>query len=144
VLSEKYDRIEVGRRIKSLRQSQELTVQDLANRSAVSAGYISEVERGLSAVSIDKLAQIAEALGLKLDTLVGEAPVTPENPNVVTIPAALSAAADRLNLSHRATLVLLQGKKSLTARRSQQPDREWGIEDWLEFHKRVKDYLPKD
>jgi hypothetical protein len=46
-----------------------------------------------------------------------------------------------LNLSHRATLLLLQGQRSLTARRSRSDAAEWDLEDWLRFHDQVKDYL---
>lgn len=132
----------VGRRIKRLRNSQDLTVQELAVRARVSAGYISEIERGLSAVSIDKLTQIAEALKIKLDTLLGDTPDEELATEVVQIPAALSKVADEMNLSHRATLTLLQGQRSLTARRSATQPGEWQVEDWLKFYKQVKDYLP--
>jgi len=142
VLPEKYDRIEVGRRIKRLRQTQDITAQELAKRSRVSAGYLSEVERGLSAVSVDKLMQIAEGLGLSLDDLLGEATKTVSGENVIPIPAALSAAADQLNLSHRATLTLLQGQRSLTARRSKAEQGEWGVDEWIRFYDQVKNYLP--
>jgi transcriptional regulator with XRE-family HTH domain len=137
------DRIEVGRRIKRIRSAQELTVQDLATRSGVSPGYISEVERGLSAVSVDKLTQIAGGLGVGVDSLLNEQMEIPASGSVVGIPAALSAAADRLNLSHRATLTLLKGKMSLTARRSQAESTEWNIDDWLRFYEQVKNYLPE-
>lgn len=142
MLPEKYDRIEVGRRIKRLRQTQDITAQELAKRSRVSAGYLSEVERGLSAVSVDKLMQIAEGLGLSLDDLLGEATKTVSGENVIPIPAALSAAADQLNLSHRATLTLLQGQRSLTARRSKAEQGEWGVDEWIRFYDQVKNYLP--
>jgi transcriptional regulator with XRE-family HTH domain len=144
VLTEKYDRIEVGRRIKRLRQAQEMTVQELTKRSGVSAGYLSEVERGLSAVSVDKLMQIAEGLGVGVDTLLGEAPEGMPVQGIVSIPAALSAAADQLNLKYRATLVLLQGQRSLLARRSKSEHGEWGVDEWIKFHEQVKDYLPED
>jgi transcriptional regulator with XRE-family HTH domain len=140
MLPEKLDRVEVGRRIKRLRQSQDITVQELAKRSNVSSGYVSEVERGLSAVSIDKLMQIAEGLGIGLDTLLSEA-ITEPDQSTVQIPAALSDAAEKLNLSHRATLILLKGQKSLTARRSQSGSKEWTVDDWLKFYDQVKDYL---
>jgi transcriptional regulator with XRE-family HTH domain len=141
VLTEKYDRLEVGRRIKRLRQAQEITVQELTKRSGVSAGYLSEVERGLSAVSVDKLMQIAEGLGVGVDTLLGEAPEDIAGHEIVQIPAALSEAAERLNLSHRDTLTLLQGRHSLTARRSNTDREEWGVDQWVKFHEKVKDYL---
>jgi transcriptional regulator with XRE-family HTH domain len=143
VLADKYDRAEVGRRIKQLRQAQSLTVQELAKRSGVSAGYVSEVERGMSAVSVDKLMNIAEGLKVSLDSLLGENPPAAAGQAVVQIPAALSAAADQLNLSHRATLTLLQGQRSLTARRSKSDEGEWGVEEWLKFYEQVKDYLPE-
>ena len=136
------DRIEVGRRIKQLRNAQGLTVQELATKSGVSPGYISEVERGLSAVSVDKLSQIAAGLGVGVDFLLHEQPEVSKQ-GVVGLPAALSAAAERLNLSHRATLTLLQGKLSLTARRSQAESAEWDVDDWLRFYEQVKDYLPE-
>jgi transcriptional regulator with XRE-family HTH domain len=142
VLPEKYDRVEVGRRIKRLRQSQDITVQELAKRSTMSPGYISEVERGLSAISVDKLMQVAEGLGVGLETILEERPEGGQAQNVVQIPLALSAAADKLNLSHRATLTLLQGQRSLTARRSQTDPAEWSVDDWLKFYDQVKDYLP--
>ncbi len=76
MLPDKYDRIEVGRRIKQRRQAQTLTVDKLAKKAGVSAGYISEVERGMSAVSVDMLIKIAEGLGSSLDSLLGESDVT--------------------------------------------------------------------
>lgn len=138
---EKYDRVEVGNRIKQMRQTQGITGQNLAKRARVSPGYLSEVERGIPAVSIDKLSQIADGLGTRLDTLLGKAEEAIDA-TVVTIPAALSAAAEKLNLSHRATLALLQGQRSLTARRSKSEQDEWTVDRWIGFHQQVKDYLP--
>lgn len=139
--AENHDRSEVGRRIKRLRQAQDITVQELAKRSGTSAGHLSEVERGLSAVSVEKLRQIAEGLGVGVEALLGEGSDGTSDGTVVQIPAALSAAADQLNLTHRATLALLQGRRSLTARRSKSDQFEWGVEEWIKFHERVKDYL---
>ena len=143
MLADKYDRAEVGRRIKQLRQAQTLTVQELAKQSGVSAGYVSEVERGMSAVSVDKLMKIADGLKVSLESLLAEEPPAATGQAVVQIPAALSKAAEQLNLSHRATLTLLQGQRSLTARRSKSDEGEWGMEEWLKFYEQVKDYLPQ-
>lgn len=140
--SERHDRVEIGQRIKRLRTAQGLTVQDLAKRAGVSPGYLSEVERGLSAVSVDKLTQIANGLGVGVDVLLeDQAPADSEG--VVQIPAALSEAADQLNLSHRATLTLLRGQRTLTARRAQSDAEEWGVQQWVTFYEQVKDYLPE-
>lgn len=139
--SERPDRVEVGQRIKRLRMAQKLTVQELAKRGGVSPGYLSEVERGLSAVSVDKLTQIASGLGVGVDVLLGEE--TPSaSKGIVQIPAALSTAADQLNLSHRATLTLLRGQRTLTARRSDAETDEWSVQQWLTFYEQVKEYLP--
>ena len=136
-------RIEVGKRIKRLRQAQDLTGHDLAKRSNISAGYLSEVERGLSAVSVDKLKQVAEGLGVGVDVLLGDHSPEVQDQSVVQIPAALSAAAEQLNLSHRATLTLFQGQRSLLARRSKSEHSEWDVEQWVKFYEQVKDYLPE-
>lgn len=138
---EKHDRVAIGRQIKKLRLAQDLTVQELAKRAGVSAGYLSEVERAMSAVSIDKLSQIAEGLGVSLDVLLDESS-QPTGQTTVQIPSALSQLADRLNLSHRATLTMLQGQQSLTARRSSGAHGEWTVDDWSRFYEQVKDYLP--
>jgi transcriptional regulator with XRE-family HTH domain len=136
-------RAEVGRRIKRLRQAQDITVHELAKRSTISAGYLSEVERGLSSVSIDKLKQIAEGLGIGTEALLDDSQADAHGQNVVQIPSALSAAAERLNLSYRATLALFQGKKSLLAKRSSSEQAEWDINEWVKFYQQVKDYLPE-
>lgn len=135
-------RAEVGRRIKRLRQAQDMTVHDLAKRSTISAGYLSEVERGLSAVSIDKLKQVADGLGIGVDALLDDSQTEVQGQNMVQIPTALSSAAEQLNLSYRATLALFQGKKSLLAKRSKSDEAEWGVDEWVKFYKQVKDYLP--
>lgn len=135
-------RLEVGRRIKRLRQAQDITGQELAKRSNISAGYLSEVERGLSAVSVDKLKQVAEGLGVGVDVLLGDYPADAQGQNVVQIPSALSSAAEQLNLSYRATLALFQGQRSLLARRSKSEQSEWDVDQWVKFYEQVKDYLP--
>ena len=136
-------RAEIGKRIKRLRQAQDITVHELAKRSTISAGYLSEVERGLSAVSIDKLKQVAEGLGVGVDALLGDSPAEAQEQNVIQIPAALSLAADQLNLSYRATLALFQGQRSLLARRSKSDPTEWDVDQWVKFYEQVKNYLPE-
>jgi len=136
-------RAEIGKRIKRLRQAQDITVHELAKRSIISAGYLSEVERGLSAVSIDKLKQVAEGLGVGVDALLGDFPAEAPEGNVIQIPSALSLAAEQLNLSHRATLALFQGQRSLLARRSKSDQTDWDVDQWVKFYEQVKNYLPE-
>jgi transcriptional regulator with XRE-family HTH domain len=143
VQPEKHDRVEIGGRIKQFRNAQGLSVQELARRAKVSAGYLSEVERGLPAVSLDKLTQIADGLTIALESLLSDSAAGSKEATVIQIPAPLSQAADRLNLSHRATLALLQGRLSLMARRSNGEHQDWGVDEWVRFHEQVKDYLPE-
>ncbi len=63
--------VAVGERIRSLRQSAGMSIQDLAEQSAIySKGHLSNVERGLVRPNVQTLKQIAEGLGvLPLDLL---------------------------------------------------------------------------
>lgn len=106
----------------------------------MSAGYLSEVERGLSAVSGEKLARLAENLGVTTDFLLsGRADQSAGS--AVSIPPGLSEAAKALDLTYAETLRLLAGKESLVARRSSSGEREWTQKDWVEFYRKVKPYL---
>lgn len=134
------DREETAKRIRSLRQARGLSLQRLAESSDISAGYQSEVERGYSAVSGEKLARIAESLGVSADFLLsGRA--DPSAASGVSIPPGLSEAAQALNLTYAETLRLLAGKESLVARRSGGAEREWTQKDWVDFYRKVKPYL---
>jgi quercetin dioxygenase-like cupin family protein/DNA-binding Xre family transcriptional regulator len=61
---------ELGRRIKLLRVSRELTLKDLEERGGISATHISEIERGKASPTVGALGRIARALGLPPATLV--------------------------------------------------------------------------
>lgn len=56
----------VGEQIRDLRKAQHLTITDLANKLGRSVGYISQIERNITSISIDRLKQIAEALGVQI------------------------------------------------------------------------------
>ena len=55
---------EIGKRLKSLREKRELSVEDLATRASLSAGDLEAVERGLRAPSVGELINVAQALGV--------------------------------------------------------------------------------
>jgi transcriptional regulator with XRE-family HTH domain len=63
--------LEVGQRIRKLRQEEGLTIEQLADRSEIgSKGHLSNMERGLVRPNIQTLKQVAEGLGvLPLDLL---------------------------------------------------------------------------
>ena len=47
-----------------------LTLRDLAARTGLAVGYLSEIERGLQPGSTSALSRIADAVGTTIDTLV--------------------------------------------------------------------------
>ena len=60
------ENIEIGEKIKRLRQKLGLTQEDLANRSELSKGFISQLERDLTSPSIASLVDILQCLGTTL------------------------------------------------------------------------------
>jgi transcriptional regulator with XRE-family HTH domain len=56
----------LGRRLRVLRKAGGLSLQQVAGRTGLSIGYLSQVERGVSSASVRALAIIAEGLGVGL------------------------------------------------------------------------------
>jgi transcriptional regulator with XRE-family HTH domain len=65
-LSETDDVGALGRQIRSLRQSQAVTLAQLAERTGLSIGHLSQVERGLSTPTIRQLQAISTGLGVRI------------------------------------------------------------------------------
>jgi transcriptional regulator with XRE-family HTH domain len=63
---ERAESIEIGRRLKHLRTVRGLTITELASSSGVSAGRISQIERGQSNPSINTLQKLRTVLGVTL------------------------------------------------------------------------------
>ncbi|MBU1880596.1 helix-turn-helix domain-containing protein, partial [bacterium] len=64
---------EIGEKLKSLRVSSDLTQQDLAERAGLTKGFISQVERNLTSISLDSLEDILIALNTSLTEFFSEA-----------------------------------------------------------------------
>lgn len=133
-------RREIGQRIKQLRIARGLTLQELAGKAKISAGYLSEIERGGPALSGEKLEALATALGTTADYLLTGSGA-PEDSSTVQIPSGLAEAAELLDLSYAKTTRLLAGKKSLVAARREADEEEWTAQDWIDFYKKVEKYL---
>lgn len=58
--------IDIGSKVKELRNSKKMTLKDLSEQTNLSIGFLSQMERGLTAVATDSLSKIAEALGVEL------------------------------------------------------------------------------
>jgi transcriptional regulator with XRE-family HTH domain len=54
--------MKIGEKIKNLRQLSSLTQEELAERATLTKGFISQVERDLTSISLDSLIQILDAL----------------------------------------------------------------------------------
>lgn len=62
----------VGKKIKDLRTSQNLTLKDLSAKTNLSIGFLSQLERGLTTIAIDSLDIIAKALQVNLSFFLEE------------------------------------------------------------------------
>ena len=52
----------IGERIKAARKSKKITQEQLAEYIDVSVGYISQLERGIAKINLDRLSEIADFL----------------------------------------------------------------------------------
>jgi len=60
------NREDIGRKVKDLRLSKEMTLKELSEATGLSTGFLSQLERGLTSIAADALAKIAQALGTDL------------------------------------------------------------------------------
>lgn len=133
-------RWEIGQRIRQLRLAKGFTIQELAEKAKMSAGYLSEVERGGSALSAEKLAALAARVGTSVDYVLTGTSGPHHEASETRIPAGLADAAQTLDLSYAQTARLLAGKLSLVAARG--PEREeWTAQNWIDFYNKVEPYL---
>ena len=65
----------VGERIKRARKSKGITQENMAERLNVSIGYVSQVERGVTKISLDLLAAISTILGCDVAALISESAI---------------------------------------------------------------------
>ena len=64
--------MDIGHRLKQMLIRQSLTLEELASRSELTKGFLSQVERNLTSPSIATLTDILEALGSSLGEFFGE------------------------------------------------------------------------
>ena len=64
--------MEIGNKIKQLRTQKGLTLEELASRSELTKGFLSQLERDLTSPSITTLGDILEALGSSLSEFFRE------------------------------------------------------------------------
>ncbi len=64
--------MDIGKKIKELRLRNDLTLEQLASRSELTKGFLSQLERNLTSPSISTLEDILEALGTNLSEFFRE------------------------------------------------------------------------
>ena len=62
---------EIGKNIRAARKQLNMSCEELAEKSGLSAKFIGNIERGEKAVSLDSFVSIANALGASADALLG-------------------------------------------------------------------------
>ncbi|MFE6974126.1 helix-turn-helix domain-containing protein [Streptomyces sp. NPDC057682] len=67
---------DVGRRLRALRRERELSLSELARRSGVGKGTLSELESGTRNPTLETLYALTTALGLPLSAALGDPPAT--------------------------------------------------------------------
>lgn len=64
--------MDIGKKLRELRLQNNLTLEELASRSELTKGFLSQVERNLTSPSISTLTDILEALGTNLSSFFHE------------------------------------------------------------------------
>jgi transcriptional regulator with XRE-family HTH domain len=61
----------LGEAVRTKRKEAEFSQEKLAEKAGLSTVFISRIERGVESPSVDNLAKIAKALGVRVGDLVG-------------------------------------------------------------------------
>jgi len=130
----------IGDRIREIREAKKLTQEQLAEKAVMSKGFLSEIENGKRNVSSEYLLRIANSLCASVDYLLrGTTDVSGNGTREsIVIPAELSEAAEKLNLSYAQTVELLEAHRSVIAKRSMKQSKAFTSEDWVALHKAIK------
>ena len=77
----------LGPQIRALRRSQGLSLAKLAERTALSVGHLSQVERGLSTPTIRQLQAISQAMGVQIGWFFGGVSPAPSGEDALVVRA---------------------------------------------------------
>lgn len=76
--------VDVGIRLRELREARQTSMRSLATKSGLSANALSMIERGKTSPSVSTLYKLADALGVPITTFFGE---QPEKQNAILVKA---------------------------------------------------------
>ncbi|MBU1049745.1 cupin domain-containing protein [Candidatus Bipolaricaulota bacterium] len=76
---------DIGARIRAVRKDKGWTLDALASKSNLSTGFLSQVERDLTTLSIVSLSAICRALGVPIESMFSSSSPIGEPPSIVTL-----------------------------------------------------------
>jgi transcriptional regulator with XRE-family HTH domain len=131
----------VGERIKEIRDRLRLTQDELAERSGISKGFLSDVENDKRNPSSEYLLRIANALGASVDYLLKGEDASADMAAPVVIPHELAQLAEELKLTYAQTVELLAAHNSVVAKRRDRGMKRFTIEDWRGLYEAVQKFF---
>ncbi|MCA1971352.1 MAG: cupin domain-containing protein [Caenispirillum sp.] len=90
--------VQLGSRLRSIRQSRRLSLKEVSHRSGLSLGLISQIERAISSPSIKALRSICEALDVPVSALFSDDGIEFENERGLIV---RHSARRRLDFNHK-------------------------------------------
>ncbi len=124
------DRADVGARLRRRRQANGLTLKELSERSGVTLSMISKAERGEVALTYDKFAALARALGMDFRDLFGQADETSAAGGVSFTPAGQHVLYRSGNYGYGMLATDLTGKRMVPMRATISARR---VEDFADY-----------
>lgn len=109
---------EIGKRIRDRREEMDLTQEQLAQKSALSKNFISEVEAGRTAASGINYLRIARALETPVQWILTGEELQIADGSSATVSPEVSEIADRYGWSHRRALDVSAIVQTVQARRT--------------------------
>ncbi len=131
----------LGERIKERRNELGWTQDVLAAKAGLSKGFLSDLENNNRGIGAENLLDLARVLGLSLDYLMTGEDAQKQMKEIVEIPGALAAFAEKEGLSFPRTLVLLQMRRQIVAHRTASKKSASDDFDWQKFYQSVKQFL---
>ncbi|NGP45699.1 helix-turn-helix transcriptional regulator [Bacillaceae bacterium SIJ1] len=100
----------IGEKLKNLRLAKGLTLNELGKKAFVSQPYLSDIERGRTMPSLDKLRLICDALDVSLSEFFGEKTTLP--PDILRLLESLKQLTEeeRMHLNGFIESMLSRGK----------------------------------
>lgn len=97
--------IELGFKIRKLRQDQKLTLKEVAEQISVSTQQLRKYELGRNKIPARRLGQVAEILGVNIDVLVGSTPIVEEKIPRSELDREAERLWKRISSEHKPTIL---------------------------------------